>query len=302
MEKSMKTFFYNIGYFILEAKRTIRLNPLSNLFSIIGTGLILFLLGFVITGWSVGDKLITALEDEAEVSAYFNKTTDKEEALSLIDQIKRMEGVRDAKYINAAEAKAQMEDMLGEKADILSLFDKNPFEAYIEVNINLDDMDQVISEVKMLNGIEYVRDNRKVLDQMKDIADGLKLFGALVMAAVGITTLIIISHMIRQGIYNNKEQINTLRLLGAPNGFIGFPFVLAGTFMTLLGGMLATGMLVVLINQGYGYLGSFIPFIPLPSISELRDKVIVLILIVSAGLGFLGSLFGVSSIRKEEQG
>lgn len=298
----MKTFFYNIGYFLLEAKRTIRFNPLSNLFSVIGTGLILFLLGMVLTGWSVGDKLIAALKEEAEVSAYFTEGIDKEEALKLIDTINGMDGVLKASYINDIEAKAQMEEMLGDEADILELFEENPFDAFIEIKINLNNMDQVLSEVKSLEGIDYVRDNRSVLEQMKGIADGLKIFGVLIMTAVGITTLIIISHMIRQGIYNNKDQINTLRLLGAPNTFIGFPFVLAGTFMTLLGGILAAGLIVLLLNQGYHYLGNFIPFIPLPKLGDLREKVSVMIVLVSFALGLIGSLFGVSSIGKAERG
>ncbi len=295
----MKTFFYNLGYFLMEAKRTIRLNPLSNLFSVIGTGLILFLLGLVASGWMVGDKLIEALKGEAEVSAYFAENTDKEAALKLVDTIKGLEGVLKANYINAEEAETQMKDMLADEADILKLFDKNPFQAFIEVRINLDDMNKVLSEVSALEGIDYVRDNRSVLEQMKNIADGLKLFGILVVAAVGITTLIIISHMIRQGIYNNKEQINTLRLLGAPNGFVGFPFIIAGTLLTLLGGLLASGMMLVLISRGYGQLKGFIPFIPLPTLEELKNNVCVLVLLVSAALGVAGSLFGVSSMKKE---
>ncbi len=300
MREIMKTFFYNIGYFLLETKRTIRFNPLSNLFSVIGTGLILFLLGLVLAGQAVGDKLITALKEEAEVSAYFKENTDQKEALQIVDKINGMEGVLSAKYINATKAKLQMEDMLGEEADILELFDENPFEAFIEVRINLDAMDQILTAVNKLEGIDYVRDNRSVLKQMKGISDGLKLFGILIMTAVGITTLIILSHMIRQGIYNNKDQINTLRLLGAPNGFIGFPFVLAGTFLTLLGGFLAAGLLILLLNKGYGQLKSFIPFIPMPSLQELKDIVTLWIIMVSGALGLAGSLFGVSSIRKEE--
>lgn len=296
----MKTFFYNIGYFLLEAKRTIRFNPLSNLFSVIGTGLILFLLGMVLAGWSIGDRLIEALQSEAEISAYFTEGTDKADALQLVKEIKDLKGVQKATYIDENQAKIQMEDMLGNEADILGLFDENPFEAYLDIRINLDDMDQVLAEVGKLEGIEYVRDNRSVLEQMRNITDGIKVFGVLVMIAVGITTLIIISHMIRQGIYNNKNQINTLRLLGAPNGFIGFPFVLAGTLLTLLGGALAAGLLYLLISKGYGYLGGFLPFIPLPSLDELRYRISLLILIVSAALGLAGSLFGVSSIRKAD--
>jgi cell division transport system permease protein len=69
----------------------------------------------VLSGWFIGDKLIAALEDEAEVSAYFTGDTDKEEALILVNQIKTMEGVRNAKYIDENEAKAQMRICWGRK-------------------------------------------------------------------------------------------------------------------------------------------------------------------------------------------
>jgi cell division transport system permease protein len=254
----------------------------------------------VLTGWSVGDRLIGALRSEAEISAYYTVGTDKEEAVQLVEKIKELKGVQTASYIDETEAKAQMENMLGNEADILGLFSENPFEAYIDIRINLEDMDLVLTEVGTLEGIDYVRDNRSVLEKIKNITDGLKIFGILVMFAVGITTLIIISHMIRQGIYNNKNQINTLRLLGAPNGFIGFPFVLAGVVLTLLGGGLAAGMIYLLVSRGYGYLGESLPFIPLPSMNEMRDQVCLLILLVSTALGLAGSLFGVSSIRKTD--
>jgi cell division transport system permease protein len=283
----------------MEAKRTLRFNPLSNFFSVIGTGLILFLLGMVLMGWTVGDQLIASLRDEAEVSVYFVEGTDKEEALALVDTIKTIEGVFDASYIEETQAHAQMEEMLGEEAQILELFEENPFEAYLEVRINLELMDAVLSDVKELNRIEYVRDNREVLKQIKGITEGLKLLGTLVILAVGITTLIIISHMIRQGIYNNKDQINTLRLLGAPNSFIGFPFVLTGTLLTLCGGALAIILLIIIINGGYSQLSSSIPFIPVPAKSDLREKVSLTLLAVSILLGLLGSVFGLSSIKHE---
>jgi cell division transport system permease protein len=296
----MKTFFYNLGYFLLEAKRSIRFNPLSNFFSVVGTGLILFLLGLVLTGWSIGDRLVTALQEEAEVSAYFTDNIDRTQAIALADRIKAMDGVLNSSYIDEAQAYEQSKKMLGNEAKILELFDENPFEAYIDVRINLDSMDEIIAGVSELEGIEYVRDNREVLGQMKGIVNALKLIGILIAVAVGITTLIIISHMIRQGIYNNRNQINTLKLLGAPGGFIGFPFVLAGIFLTLLGGALAAGLLAVLLNEGYNRLSGYILFLPMPPMEQLRDGVSVIILTVSACLGLLGSLFGLTSIRKSE--
>lgn len=296
----MRTFIYNLGYFLLEAKRSIRFNPLSNFFSVVGTGLILFLLGMVLTGWSIGDRLVTALQGEAEVSAYFTDNVDKTQALALSEKIRTMDGVLDASYIDETQAYEQSKEMLGNEAKILELFDDNPFEAYIDVRINLEAMDQVLAQVSGLSGIEYVRDNHQVLEQMKGIVKALKILGILIAAAVGITTLIIISHMIRQGIYNNRNQINTLRLLGAPDGFIGFPFVLAGTFLTLLGGILASLLIIVLMNEGYSQISGYIMFLPLPPMEELRDRIGVIIIAVSACLGLLGSLFGLTSIRKSQ--
>jgi cell division transport system permease protein len=294
----VKTAIYNIGYFFSEAMRTVKSSPLSNLFSVLGTGLILFLLGLVLAGWSIGDQLITAIGNEAEVSAYFTDASDQDKTKALTEAVKEIDGVLTVRYVDEAEAHANMEEMLGEEAGILSLFNENPFEAFLEIHIDLERMDQVISKVKELDGIEYVRDNREVLNQMKQITEGMKLIGILMITAVGITTLIIISHMIRQGIYNNREQINTLRLLGAPNAFISFPFLLAGTLLTVCGGALAMLMIILLINNGYDKLNDVIPFLPLPEADGLKNFVSLILLAISTGLGILGSLFGVSSIRK----
>jgi cell division transport system permease protein len=296
----MKTALYNMGYFFTEAVRTIRFGLLSNIFSVLGTGLILFLLGMVLTGWSIGDRMLEAIGEEAVVSAYFTDADSEAKAQELLGEVKKLTGVLEVSYVDESQAKAQMENMLGEEADILSLFHDNPFEAFLEIRIDLEQMDQVITGVKKLPGIEYVRDNREILEKLKQLTGGLKLVGALIIIAVGVTTLIILSHMIRQGIYNNREQINTLRLLGAPNGFIGFPFLMAGTLLTLCGGVLADLLVVALLKGIYSQLDGVIPFLPLPSKGSLQTMVCLLIMGISFVLGILGSLFGLSSISEDK--
>jgi len=293
----VKSFLYNIGYFFKEAKKIIQLNLLSNVFSFLGTGLILFLLAMVVCGWNVSNQLVEMLQKEAEISAYFNKDMDNQKVLELIETIKNIDGVSDAVLIDEAEAYGRMEEVLGEEAHILNLFKENPFEAYIEVRIHLDEIDAIVEDVKNIEGIDYVRDNKEVLERIQGITEGLKYLSYLIFAAVGITTLVIVSHMIRQGIYNNRDQINTLRLLGAPNSFIGFPFVLVGLLLTLGGGILASVLISALINAGYGQMSGTLPFIPLPPRDELLSGLLILIITTSIILGVAGSLFGLSSIK-----
>lgn len=292
----MRSFLFNIGYFIKETGRIIKLNLMSNVFSVLGTGLILFLLGVVITGTDIGNRLVVMLNEEAEVNGYFSREATSEERDELARIIGGIDGVRSARLVEDDEAKTRMEVILGEEARILELFDDNPFEAFVEIRIDVDAMDAVIDSVRNTDGIEYVRDNREILEKIQDITYALNIMGYLMIAAVGITTLIILSHMIRQGIYHNKEQINTLRLLGSPGAFIGFPYVLTGILLTLVGGIIASLSMVILINGAYGSIGGTIPFLPLPPRGDLIGKITFWIPTLSLSLGFLGSLFGLSSI------
>lgn len=294
----MKNILYNVVFFMGEAKKIIRLNLISNIFSILSTGLILFILGMVASGWWTTNRLVGMLQDEAEISVYPGESKDAGEVSQLIENIKGISGVQEVRLVGKSEAYDRMKEVLGEEANILKLFDENPFESFIEVGIDLKDMDNVVASIKKLEGVDYVRENRDVLLRIQSIAEGLKALGYLVMAAAGITTLVIVSHMIRQGISNYSDQINTLKLLGAPNSFIGFPFTLAGLLLTLGGGILAVILTIILINQVYGWINGPIPIISLPPRDRLISGIMALIMSVSIVLGILGSLFGLSSIRE----
>lgn len=290
----------NLGYFFKEAAKVIRMNFISNLFSFIGTVLILFLLGLVISGWIISSQLVLMLQQEAEISAYFTEATNTAKQLELVDAVKNIDGVWNARLVDTKAAHKRMEEILGEEAQILELFDHNPFEAFLEISIELDSMDLVLEQVENLHGIDFIRDNRDILEKIKGIAQGIELLGYMIIAAVSITTLVIISHMIRQGIYQNKEHIYTLRLLGAPDRFIGFPYFLVGLLLTLGGGMIASILTILLINQGHGQIGQILPFIPLPAKEELIMRPLFGVMGISILLGIVGSIMGLSSANREK--
>ncbi|MDD4680284.1 MAG: permease-like cell division protein FtsX [Clostridia bacterium] len=290
----------NLGYFIKETAKIIRKNFISNLFSFIGTVLILFLLGFVISGWIISEKLVQMLRQEAEISAYFTEETDPDKQSELVNTVKDIEGVWNVKLVDTQEAHLKMEEILGEEAQILELFDHNPFEAFLEISIDLDRTDFVLDQVASLNGIDFIRDNREILEKMQGITQGIELLAYMIIAAVSITTLVIISNMIRQGIYQNKEHIYTLRLLGAPSRFIGFPFFLVGMLLSFGGGVIATVLTILLINRGYGQIGEMLPFIHLPPKEELCRVSLTVVMVISIILGISGSIMGLSSANKEK--
>lgn len=293
----MKKYFYNLGYFLKEVRNIICINLLSNIATFFSIALILFILAMVISGWWISGDVIKAIQGEAEISIYYNEVIGDKTA-PLIEEIKAVEGVYEARLVNEHEAYERMEAILGKEAKVLEYFDDNPFNSFIEVKIDLNKTSFVLEKLKLIDGIEHIRDNQDVLTRLRNISEIFNFLGSLVISAAGITTLVIIFHIIKLGINNNKDQINTLRLLGASEGFIGFPFILEGLFITLAGGLIAVSLSGFILKHIYAQITGHLPFIPLPPLAGLLGKLRMLIMTVSGILGIMGSLSGLFSTRR----
>ncbi|MFZ5969689.1 MAG: cell division protein FtsX [Bacillota bacterium] len=295
----MKAIIYNSGYFLSEAKTMIKINFLTNIFSVFSTGLILFMLAMVISGGWISGEIVELIQQEAEISVYYGEDLEETEILQLVDNLKDIKGVREVAMVDENEAYDRMEKIMGKDAGVLAFFDQNPFSAFIEVKIDLETMDSIVEQMGSMREIEHVRDNRAVLDRLRNISDTGKVLGTLIVAAVGISTLVITAHIIRQGIYNNKEHINTLRLLGAPELFIVLPFILEGLLLTLGGGIIAAIMGTFALKYMYVQMTGPLPFIPLPPLDDLIQRMVILTLSLSIALGCIGSLFGVTTAKQD---
>lgn len=296
----MRAYFKNIGYFLKETKTIFQLNWISNIFTLLSTGLIFFILATVISSWWISNQVIEIIQEEAEINVYFNEDIENIED-EIIEQIRGIKGVRAVKVVNEDEAYDRMAEVLGKEARVLEFLDDNPFSPFIEVQIYIDEMDTIIDKLNIITGIEYIRDNREVLDRVSNIANILKFIGYLVITVVTISTIVIISHIIRLGIYNNREQINTLALLGAPKFFISFPYLLEGLLLTVGGGILAVVMTILVIKYIYARMMGPLPFIPLPPVEILISNTLILIIAASTILGIVGSLIGLASIGTDYQ-
>jgi cell division transport system permease protein len=159
-------------------------------------------------------------------------------------------------------------------------------------------IDSVTEKLKLISGIDYIRNNREILDRLSGIVELLRVLGFLVVAAAGITTIVIISHIIRLGIQSNSDQINTLGLLGAPRFFIALPFVMEGLLLALIGGIFAAMLSACALKYVYMQTAGLIPFIPLPPGETLIPGIMTLIIFLSALLGIMGSILGLSFSNK----
>ncbi|NLY46566.1 MAG: FtsX-like permease family protein [Tissierella sp.] len=293
----MRNPFKNTAYYIKEAKTIFKVDLSSNILSILSIGLIFFILTLILTGWLISNNIVEIIEKETEISIYYNEGLEKDSLDNLLTKIGNIQGIRDAKIVSEDESYDRMVDILGMEAKILNHFENNPFSSFIEVKIEMESLDHILNELEYFQDIDYIRDNRQVIDRLQGIISIIEVLGLILFLAIGICTMIIISHIIRQGIYNNRDEIYTLKLLGAPDGFIQLPFFMEGLFLTIIGGGIAGVLWFILIKLGYGNIYNLLPFMPLPHGDEFVWPVITFLTIFSTFVGIIGSRFGLKSIK-----
>ncbi|MFA5523034.1 MAG: permease-like cell division protein FtsX [Tissierellales bacterium] len=294
----MKNIFKNIEYFLKETGTILRLNFLSNIFSILSMALIFCMLSMVISGVWISNQMVELIEGEAEINVFYDESFEDSKVSGILNEIKAINGVRQALIIDKDKAYDRMMGIMGKDAGILEFFEENPFSAFIEVKIELEEMDLIVERMEKIKDIDYIRDNQSVLNRLRSISNIIRVLGIIIITGVGISTLVITSHIIRQGIYSNKEQINTLKLLGAPKYFIVLPFFLEGIFLTLIAGIFAATMGNLALWYIYVQTTGPLPFIPLPPLENLIYGNTILTLCTSIVLGICGSLFGFASTNK----
>ncbi|MBM7687054.1 cell division protein FtsX [Defluviitalea raffinosedens] len=293
----MKNIIYNTGYFIKEAKTIFKLTFWSNVLSLFSIGLILFILSLVISGWSISTEVLTLIQEEAQINIYTDENLDDINLEKVMEKINSIDGIIETRIVQKEEAYERMEKVLGEDAKVLEYFEDNPFHSFFEAKIDIEKIESIHKELKLISEVRYIRDNREILTRLRSIARAFEILGAFFIAAVGISTVVIISHIIRQGIYNYKEEINTLRLLGASEAFIALPFLIVGLLLTFGGGAIASTLTYMVLIQIYNYLSGPLPFIPLPPFQVMMQDLVLIILSISIVLGIIGSMIGISSSK-----
>ncbi len=235
-----------MAYFLKEIKTIFLLNGFSSLLSLLSLILIFFVVMLAISGWWISTDLVQAIRNEAEISVYYEASTNAD---GLKSDLQTIAGVKEVISIKAEQALDKMTEILGDDAKVLANFEENPFEAYFEVQIELEQLDTIIEQVKLIEGVDYVRDNQTVLNKIELIANIITALGVIIAVAVSIATFIITSHIIREGVHSHRAQINTLKLLGAPEWFVNLPFICEGVLLTFISGAISTSLFIYFILQ-----------------------------------------------------
>lgn len=296
----MSKFIKNGGYFFREIKTIFMLNKTSSILSLVSLTMIFFILMLTVSGWWMSNTWMGLISDEAEISVYYVSGLNPYALDELQEDIGKIDGVNGLSHIEASEAYDDMEKILGSDAKVLESFTENPFDPYFELSFDFENRLNIVKELNETKNVSFVRDNQDVLDQLENIIDFIEIIGIVVGLSVSISTFIITSHIIREGIHSNREHIRTLRLLGAPTWFINFPFITEGILITGFSAFVSGLVFTIFSGRLSNAFEGTVQFLPALDMSSMTLVLWASVTALALVLGMISSAFGLKLVSKKK--
>lgn len=268
--------------------------------SLAATATMIFMLvllsGFfvLLTGLNAGLQFV---EQKVEIVADLR---DEAPTLAIEDLKARAMGlpeVASVEYVNASEALRRFQERLRQQGrqDLTQFLDKNPLPGSLQVK--LKDPHVFGNVVEFLRGdpvVARVKEIQSLVDRVLTVTNLLRTGGLVVLGLVGIVVLFIIVNTIRLAVVARAEEIEIMRLVGASDAFIRWPFIFEGALVGLVGALVTLGLLALGAERLGGVMTGFFEVLPL-QLGSLGRDLGLLVMGTGVGLGVLGSWVSVRS-------
>jgi len=237
----IKMKLYNISYFFREAFSSIFTHRLM---SMAATGIImacLLMMGsFTLLTVNV-DQILQEVEEKNQVVVFVNETYTQEQAQAIAPNIKAIENIVDAQYVSREQALEDFREELGEDSSLLDgLGEDNPLRnRYV---ITMSDQARTQETAERLRGVEGVADvqaRTDISDKIVQLRRIVTVVCLVLILMLVIVSVFIISNTVNLTIFNRKEEIAIMKMIGAQNGFVRAPFMLEGMLLGAAGALVA---------------------------------------------------------------
>ena len=287
----------NLGYLVKEGFRGIFLHGFMSFAAVCVTVACLLIVGsFSCLTYNV-TLMVEDLNKTNEVMVYIDSTMTDAEARSVGTKINRISNVMQATYVSREEAlKDFIEDHQGNAAfnGIVAEDLRHRFVVTLEDNTLMDD---TISQLEQVPGVVNTAAASELAEGFTTLQRVLQIASVAVIFVLLVVSLLIISNTVKLAMYDRRDEIAIMKMVGATNGFIRLPYVVEGFSLGMIGAAIAFALewvlydaLILKIEEMDTFrMFNFVPF----------DELLVPMVATFAAAGvFVGVVGSWTSIRK----
>ena len=254
------------------------------------TLMLLLLAGF----WIIQAGLLASIqfvEQRVEVVADLYDGTTTTQVNAITGRLHELPGVREVVYVSKAEALRRYREQREAQGqeDLTPYLDSNPLPASLEVSLREASDYQAVTEALTLEPrVKKVVNIADTAERLTTLTNVLSTAGVALLLVIGAIVLFIVINTIRLAVLGRAEEIEVMRLVGASDAFIRWPFVFEGAMVGLAGAVVALAVLMGAAEPLSRFMSEFFEILPIQIGSISRD-VTLLVVGAGAGLGVIGA-------------
>ena len=267
-------------------------NPVMSVASTLTVSLMLLLFAFFIVTDRGLQAAVTVLESKVELVLYLEDTAKPSDILAFKARVENDPAVTRVDYVTKDQALARLREIATRKKDFdLADIGTNPLPASLEVKMaSAQETSRLAASLKDEVGrgvVADVVDNPTVVEKLLTITRVLSIGGIAVLGMMLFVTLFVIVNTIRIAVHGRRDEIEIMKLVGATDWFVRWPFILEGMLVGALGATVALTIIIAGAGPVTTAMIGFLDILPVSLganfIAELVLGVFGFALLVGAG-------------------
>lgn len=246
---------------------------------------------------------VSELSNKVDMSIYLKTDTTDKIGNELTTELKRLSSVRSVTYISADAARAQIAQDNSNDPAVLAAINEatnmNPATLRVVVKDinNTTQLENFVKNDSLLKDHlstdfkpSFAGERRNTIKSIGRVVNFVQQMGIVIGIVFVIISSLIIFNTIRMAIFNRKEEIQMMKLIGADNSFIRGPFLIEAIIYGVIAAIIATGLGIWGLRSASGTLASY--QISVQSTIQLANTYMPLVLLVMITIG---SIIGIIS-------
>ncbi|PLT32592.1 permease-like cell division protein FtsX [Bacillus sp. V5-8f] len=242
------------------------------------------------------------VEKDVEIRIHLDSAANEQDKDLIGKKLEQMPEVDTVTFSPKEKELDNLIDDLGEDGHAFKLFEQdNPLrDVYVVKTKSPQDVVKVAKKIEGINYVQRVRYGQGYVEKLFDVVNVARNIGIVLILGLLFTAMFLISNTIKITIFARRNEIEIMRLVGATNSFIRWPFFLEGLWLGVLGSIVP----IILIATGYYYLYETISpkinikFVELLLVNPFIIQVSAILVLLGALIGIWGSMMSVRKFLK----
>lgn len=204
------------------------------------------------------NNTIAQINSKINISIYLNDSVTDQQRNDLMSQLRSLPEVKGVNYVSKDQALAEYRTENANNKDLLQAINEtgNPLPASVQVSpvdpSKIDQVQKVLNQSSTVAledpqaGTSYSGDRKAAIDKIAHATSILKRVGVVAVLLFALISMLIIFNTIQMAIFNRRDELTIMRLLGASTWYIRGPFVVESVIYGVLSALISVGIISAL--------------------------------------------------------